>query len=241
MMKMRKKISFLCFVIGLLMASVVIPSSTAYLKPSQALNQGEVPGWWCYNEGAVGNILWSGYNLTMWWQIWINNQTAQENATEAWANATKAICATLIAFPDEINDEWWFALKTWFQIINGTDQDIDGLENAIIWKENGRYLGLASNDEFFILMMGYNETSAPENPFSRWWQVKTPINNSTGAADLALLLISQGEKIDQIPGFELTAVLIILVLISCAIVLYHKDQFKSHIFFGNRKEVVKNE
>ena len=226
---MRKKFSLLCLVVGLLMASVVIQSSTAYLKPNQALNQGEVPGWWCYNEGAVGNILWSGYNMTMWGQIWINNQTAQENATMAWANATKAISLTLIEFPDEIDNKMWFALKIWFQITNGINHDIDGLEDALTW-EDGRLLAMASEEEFFIMMMATNESTAPEAPFSRWWENKPLINNIVAAADLIVLLTSQGEKIDGIPGFGLTGVLIILALIACVIGLYRKDHFKSNFF-----------
>jgi hypothetical protein len=229
MIKVRKKFSLLCLVIGLLMVSVVIQSSTAYLKPSQALSQGEVPGWWCCNEGAIGSILWSGYNLTIWWQIWINNQTAQENATMAWINATKAISVALIEFPEEIDDEWWFALKIWFQITNGIDHDIDGFENALTW-EDGRPLAMASEDEFFVMMMAINESAAPEDPFSRWWENEPLINKAVGAADLIVLFTAQGEAVDEVPGFELPTVLIILALVSYAIVLYRKDQFKSNIF-----------
>ncbi len=221
-MKTKNLLSIL--LMGLLVMTFFSTAGAANGKPDYALEQGDVQGWWRYDEGQVLNIEWSGFNLSMWWQIWINNQTAQENATMAWANATKAICIMLITLPEDIEDEWWFALKIWFQIIDYTNINLDGFDHDLMWTENGVNLGIATEDEDLVLILGYNDTGAPGDPFTRWWAMMAPTSSSSVTlADIEYLLEAQADSIDEIPGFELP-----LLCISLAILIGLSTKYKKN-------------
>ena len=228
LMIVKKKLMLSVLVLGLLTMLYVIPMQAIGAKPSHALEQGDVLGWSRYDEGVVYNLNWSGCNLTMWWQIWINNETAEINASEAWASATKAICIMYITFPEDIDDDWWLAIKVWFQINVYIDIDVDEFEHDVIWEEGNRYLGCATADKNFILMAGYNDTNAPADPFTRWWAVKAPTNSSNvGQADITMMIEAIGSRFDEGPGFPirelfvfLYPVVIVLVIIFLMVNLY---------------------
>ena len=205
----------------------MIPCNAINGKPSHALEQGDVSEWWRYDEGVVYNLDWTGYNLTMWWQIWINNETA----ATPWANATKAVCIMYITFPHDIDDDWWFAIKVWFQISDYINIDIGEFDHDIIWEEDNRSLALATEGEKLILMAGYNETSAPADPFTRWWAVKTPTNSSSvDPADLILMLEAISFEYVRFPWFDIFVILfpIELILIGgLTTVHFYKNRAKS--------------
>ncbi len=212
---MKNKKLLLVVIVGLLATILLVPGNTMTDKPSHALESSEVQGWWVFNEGFATNNLWYGFNLSMWWQIWINNQTIQVNESAAWNNATKAICIILITFPYDIESEWWLALKVWFQITTYYDVDFDGFDHDLIWEDSGIQLGLATEDENLIFIMGYNETTTPANPFTRWWAVKTPTNSSSvTTADISYMLEAQAGKLHKVPGFEAVTILAILAILT---------------------------
>ncbi|NVM30136.1 MAG: hypothetical protein HWN65_14930 [Candidatus Helarchaeota archaeon] len=210
---MKTKRTLLFLMVGLTMLSLAIPVQAA-TKPSWALNESDVDGWWIIAESDE-SWTYSAYSFGVWYQIWVNNAT--------WTDATAAMCIMVMEFPINLDIIW----EPFLDIINDlglptNEQNIPGLDGAVTWNESNLWIGLGYSDDLLLMVIGYNSTDAPMNPF---FMAKTPTDETTAKeSDIIKLMTAQGAMFGAIPGFEISLVFITIVIITGVIFLLRKDQ-----------------
>lgn len=231
--------------VGLLAVSFAIPATIADTKPSWALNSDDVEGWWIYNEGSLfdWNYTVGAYSfdiqISAWYQIWINNETAKSTPEEAWLNATAAMCLVVMQFNDDLDDftidlGWikvdinlWNLLKISFNA-TGTQKSVAGLDDAYVWSNGNVWAGVGYSGKLLIWAMGYGDQTSPANPFGGLSvSLKDVGPSDTGAteSDVLTLMGAQGSSFGGgIPGFGLASIFMSLVLLVGVFFIFRKDQ-----------------
>ena len=126
-------------------------------------------------------------------------------------------------FPINLDIIW----EPFLDIINDlglptNEQNIPGLDGAVTWNESNLWIGLGYSDDLLLMVIGYNSTDAPMNPF---FMAKTPTDETTAKeSDINKLMTAQGAMFGAIPGFEISLVFITIVIITGVIFLLRKDQ-----------------
>ncbi|HUX98823.1 MAG TPA: hypothetical protein VMV49_04670 [Candidatus Deferrimicrobium sp.] len=241
---MKKKGMLLFLMVGLLAMSFAIPAMAVPTeRPDWALDSDDVEGWWIYTEDTISD--WEylyelevvSIELTVWYQIWINNNTPQASAAEAWLNATAAMCICVIDFGDDLDEftidfvfikfdvNLWAIIAPAFGAYGGTQRSVSGLDDAYTWQWVGAWAGVGYKGSLLILAFGYDSVDAPMNPFGLLAQVKTPSESAATENNILTLMGTQGSMLPgAIPGFSLLPLVISMVVLLSVIVLLRKDQ-----------------
>jgi hypothetical protein len=232
---MTNKKILLFLMVGLLAISFTLPA-LATSRPSYALNPEDVPGWWLYSEGSPPGSPWEvpwllyTFNISAWYQIWINNNTAWSTAPQAWANATAAMGLLVIDFGIDIDnwrigpisvDIWDLFIVPWFNT-TGTVVSIPGLDGAIVYRSTNVWWGIGYSGQLLIIAIGWGSTSPPGNPFVAG---KDPADSGATQGNIVTLMGAQGSQFSSgIPGFTIVPILISMVVLLSIIYLIRKDQ-----------------
>ena len=227
-MKMKNLLLFL--MIGLLAISFALPAAAVVDRPPYALNPDDVTGWWLYDEGPVGETWEYGdYEVNTWYQVWINNNTPQATAMDAWLNATAAIGLLIIEFPIDLNTGFggftiWTGIVLSLAGMGATELTGTGLDGALIWDSGGGlWIAMGYKDKVMIWVIGYGDGSAPANPFGLAVP-KAGDDDYASQDDVETLMTAQGSMFPGIPGFTFLPIVFSLMTIVSIIFLFRKNQ-----------------
>jgi len=241
----HKKILIL-LMMGLLAMSFTIPA-TAADRPAYALNPDDVPGWWLYNEGSLFDWNFTfdlnDFQITAWYQIWINNETPKASPAEAWLNATAGMVLLVVDFGQDIDNygitlipgitlhfNLWNLLIPYLACYNVSAEEkaIPGLAKALIWKSSvsSTWWGLGYSGHYVVFALGKGDQTVPGNPFEGGLAaVKSPAASGASQSNVMTLMGAQGGALGGgIPGFTIVPILITMAVLFTIIFLFRKDQ-----------------
>jgi hypothetical protein len=213
---MKKKYLLIVLIASLIMMTSTIPMATAMNKPSYALKEQDVDGWWIDMEDGMSFDF--GYiSISVWWQIWKNN--------ESWLDATAAMFIMIMDLGNINLDDIWDAFVIELIGYLPPSTIISGYDNAIIWQDSNVWFGLGCHDSRLVFAGGVNESAEPINPFLSKSLLKIPSETAANETDIKNLMTIQGTIIGKgIPGFELMVITFSISILIGAILFLRKNQ-----------------
>lgn len=212
---MKLKFLLVFGLVGLFALTFALPVAAA--KPGYALSEGDIPGWFIYDEGDLTDFAGAGYTgMDGWYQIWINNET--------WVNADKAMVIMLLDCGVDLGEYGglaWDLVVTALADMGYIEVANTSLDGCVMWNDANVWIALGYKGSVMIMAGGYGSTTPPGGLLA---PTKDASADSATGTDVMGLMTAQGTNWPGIPGFEFIPIVISIVVLLSIIALLKKDQ-----------------